>query len=147
MELIGKKSDENSGKLLGKQCRYTSGCRSTGAFDPARRRKGLSIIHSQLFDTREKGPSRGNQKALVGAPKRKAAMQERWPNEWHDIEHHGAVAKAPPCLQSTHRTPMPQQSSSSTREEEGCSVLMEDRRRQSVAFENVAKEMLRYLGE
>ena len=72
-------------------------------------------------------------------------MQERWPNEWHDMEYQGAVTKAPPCPESTLRTPLPQQSSSSTREEEGRWVLMEDRRRQSVAFENVAKEMLRYL--
>ena len=71
-------------------------------------------------------------------------MQERWPNEWHDIEYQGAVGKAPSCPERTLRTPLPQQSSSSTREEEGRWVLMEDRRRQSVAFENVAKEMLRY---
>ena len=37
--------------------------------------------------------------------------------------------------------------SSLAREEEGRSVLMEDRRRQSVAFENAAKEMLKYLEE
>ena len=42
-------------------------------------------------------------------------------------------------------TQLPQQSSSSAREEEGCWVLMEDMRRRSVAFENVAKEMLKYL--
>ena len=57
------------------------------------------------------------------------------------IEYQGAVAKAPPCPESTLRTPLPQQSSSSTRDW----VLMEDRRRQSSAFKNVAKDMLRSL--
>ena len=72
-------------------------------------------------------------------------MQERWPNERHGIEYQGAVAKAPPCPESALRTPLPEESSSSTKEEESRWVLMEDRRRQSFAFENVAKEMLRYL--
>ena len=77
-------------------------------------------------------------------PRCRAATQERWPNEWHDIEYHGAVAKAPPCPEKTLNTPLPAQSSSSAREEEGRWLLMEHRRRQSVAFENVAKEMLKY---
>ena len=72
-------------------------------------------------------------------------MQDRWATEWHDIEYQGAVAKARPCPESTLRTWLPQQSSSSTREEEGRWVLMEDRRRRNVAFENLAKEMLIYL--
>ena len=55
------------------------------------------------------------------------------------------MAKALPCPESTLGTPLPHQSSSSTREEEGRWVLMEDRQRQSAAFETVAKEMLRYL--
>ena len=43
-------------------------------------------------------------------------------------------------------TPLPQQSSpSATEEDEGHWVLMEDRRRRSVAFDKLAKEMLRYL--
>ena len=45
----------------------------------------------------------------------------------------------------TPKTPLPQQSSSSAgEEEEDHWVLMEDRRRRRVAFENLAKEMLRY---
>ena len=45
----------------------------------------------------------------------------------------------------TPKTPLPQQSSSSAgeEEEEDHWVLMEDRRRRRVAFENLAKEMLR----
>ena len=46
----------------------------------------------------------------------------------------------------TLTTPLPQQSSpSATEEDEGHWVLMEDSRRRSVAFEKLAKEMLRYL--
>ena len=57
----------------------------------------------------------------------------------------GAMAKAPSCPDRTPKTPLLQQSSSSSRGEEGRRVLMEDRRRRGVAFENLAKEMLRYL--
>ena len=49
-------------------------------------------------------------------------------NEWHDIEYQGAMAKDPPCPGRTLKKPLPQQSSSSAREE-GHWVLMEDRRR------------------
>ena len=44
-------------------------------------------------------------------------------NEWYDLEYQGAEAKAPPCSDSTLQTTLPQQSSSSAREEEdplGC---------------------------
>ena len=54
-------------------------------------------------------------------------------------------AQAPPYPDRTLQTPVPRQSSSSAGEEEDHWVLMEDRRRRRVAFENLAKEMLRYL--
>ena len=54
------------------------------------------------------------------------------------------MAKAPPYTETTLQTPLPQQSPSSAEEEEGHWVLMEDRRRRGIAFENLAKEMLRY---
>ena len=47
------------------------------------------------------------------------------------------------CPDRTLQTPLPQQSSSSAREEEGRWVLMEDRRRRGIAFEKLASEMLR----
>ena len=55
------------------------------------------------------------------------------------------MAIAPPYPEMTLRTPLPQQSSSSAGEEGGHWVLMEDRRRRNVAFENLAKEMPQYL--
>ena len=76
---------------------------------------------------------------------RDGARQENGQNEWYDLEYQGARAKAPPCPNSTLQRHLPQQSSSSAREEEDHWVLMEDRRRQRIAFENLAKEMLRYL--
>ena len=82
------------------------------------------------------------QKTVVGEAGRDVARQEIGQNEWHYIEYQGARAKAPPCPDRTLQTPLPQQSSSSAREEEGHWVLMEDRRRRSVAFENLVKEML-----
>ena len=63
-------------------------------------------------------------------------MQERWPDEWQNIEYHGVVAKVPKCPDMTLTTPLPQQSSSS---------VDENRRRRSAAFANVAKEMIIYL--
>ena len=55
------------------------------------------------------------------------------------------MAKAPPCSERTLKTPLPQQSSPSSREEGGHWVAMEDRRRRSVAFEKMAKSLLKYL--
>ena len=75
----------------------------------------------------------------------RVAVQERRQNEWHAVGYQGAVAKAHPCPERTPRTPLPQQSSSSAREEEVRWVLMEDRRRRIVAFVNLAKEMHRDL--
>ena len=55
-------------------------------------------------------------------------------------------AKAPPCPNSTLQTPLSQQSSSSAREEDHCELREERRRRRRrIAFENLAKGMLRYL--
>ena len=59
-------------------------------------------------------------------------------NEWYDLECQGARAKAPPCPNSTPQIPLPQQSSSSAREEEDHLELREDRRRRRIAFENLA---------
>ena len=70
---------------------------------------------------------------------------KRGQNEWYVFEYQGASAKAPPCPGSTLQTLLPQQSSSSAREAEDHWVLMEDRRRRRIAFESLAKEMLRYL--
>ena len=49
--------------------------------------------------------------------------------------------------EETLRTPLPQQSSSSSRDEESQWVSVEDRRRRRVAFEETVKRMLRYLEE
>ena len=76
---------------------------------------------------------------------RNGTRQENGQNEWYDLEYQGARAKAQPCFDSTFQTPLPQPSSSSAREEEDSGYLMEDRRRRRIAFETLAKEMLRYL--
>ena len=47
------------------------------------------------------------------------ARQESGRNEWYDLGYQGAKAKAPHCSNSTLQNPLPQQSSSSVREEEG----------------------------
>ena len=70
---------------------------------------------------------------------------EGWLQVEGDLEYQGAKAEAPPCPNSTLPTPLPQQSSSSAREEEDHWEVMEARRRRRIAFENLAKSMLRYL--
>ena len=97
--------------------------------------RGGSFIF-QLFDTSEK------QDHFVWG--KNGAQQESGQNEWHDIEYQGEMAKAPLCPERTLKTPLPQQSSLSSREEEVYWVAMEDRRRRSIAFKKVAKRMLRY---
>ena len=52
--------------------------------------------------------------------------------------------KSSQCPRSTLQTPLPQQSSSSVREEEDLWEVMEERRWRRIAFENLAKGMLRY---
>ena len=106
-------------------------------------RRGSNVF--QLFNTSEK-PNHfvASRRRRLENQGRDGARQENGQNEWHDIEYQGARAKAPPCNETTLQTPLLQQSSSSAGEEEGHWVLMEDRRRRRVAFENQAKEMLRY---
>ena len=63
----------------------------------------------------------------------------------HDIKYQGAMAKAPPCPERNLETPMPQQSSPLSREEESQWVAVKDRRSRGVAFEETAEDILRYL--
>ena len=60
------------------------------------------------------------------------------------LGYQGAKAKTPPSPNSTLQTPLPQQSSSSAREEDHWE-LREQRRWRRTAFENLAKSVLRYL--
>ena len=89
----------------------------------------------QLFDTTEKPNHQARDDAKQGSGR----------NEWYDLGCQCARAKAPPCPCSTLQTPLPQKSSSSAREEEDHWELREERRRRRIAFENLAKSMLRYL--
>ena len=87
-------------------------------------RRGSYIF--QLFDTLEK-------------PKHFVASRRRW------LKSQGKkTATSPPCPERTLKTPLPQQSSPSFREEEGQWVLMEDRRTRGFAFEKNCKNDWRY---
>ena len=99
----------------------------------------------QLFDTSEKLHHIEANRKNVGESGKNGAQQESWQDEWHDIEYQGAIAKAPPCPERTLKTPLPLQSSPSSREEEGQWVAMEDSRRRSIACEKMAKRMLKFL--
>ena len=100
----------------------------------------------QLFDTSEK-PNHfvASRRRWLESQGRDTARQENWRNEWYELGYQGARAKAPPCPNGTLQTPLPQQSSSSAREEEDHWEVMEDWRRRRIAFENLAKGILRYL--
>ena len=105
--------------------------------------RGSNIF--QLFDTSEK-PNHfvASRRRWLESQGRNGARQEIGQNEWYDLEHQGAKAKAPPSLDSTLQTPLPQQSSSSARAEEGHWVVMEDSRRRRIAFVYLGNGMLRY---
>ena len=57
------------------------------------------------------------------------------------------MAEAPPCPERTLKTPLPQQGSSPSRDEESQWVSVEDRCRRRVAFEETANRMPRYLDD
>ena len=113
------------GDYSGRMCRYKSGDCGFGALDGARRSRGLSEVHLEvrhkkrqqyfpvLRDKREKGPFRGKQKALVGAPRREGGLARKLKSEWQDTKTQGTVATAPPCPDRAMKTPLPQHSSSS----------------------------------
>ena len=63
----------------------------------------------------------------------------------NDIGYQGVMATDPPCSERTLKTPLPQQGSPSSRDEEGHWISVEDRRRRRVTFEKTAKRMLRYV--
>ena len=93
----------------------------------------------QLFDTSEK-------------PNHFVASRRRWLESQGKMVHGKRVGKTSGMIlsikeqwqkprrtpNSTLQTPLPQQSSSSARDEEGRWVLMEDRRRRGIAFEKLA---------
>ena len=54
------------------------------------------------------------------------------------------MAKVPPCPEKTLKTLLPQQSSTSSRDGKDQWISVEHRRRRRVAFDEVAKRMLRY---
>ena len=79
---------------------------------------------------------------MVGESGKKAAQQERWQTEWHDTKYQGVMAKALPCSERTFKTPLPQQGSPSSRDEESQCVAVEDKRGWRVAFEETARGIL-----
>ena len=65
-------------------------------------------------------------------------------NEWQVIQCQGVMARDPPCPERTLKTPLPQQSSPSSRDQESQCVVVEDRRRRRFAVEETAGCMQRY---
>ena len=73
----------------------------------------------QLLNTSEKQDYfLANRKRWLESHVKNGAQQESGQNEWHDVEHQGVMAKAPPCPDRTLITPLPQQSSPSGWDEE-----------------------------
>ena len=107
------------------------------------KRRGSSIC--MIFDTKEKnGHFVASRRRWLKYQGERVALQESWQNDWQDIKCEGIVAKAPPCPERTVRTPLPQQSASSNREEHSQWSLVEIRRKRRAAFEETAKRMLTY---
>ena len=102
-------------------------------------RRGSNIF--QFFDTEEKKDHFvASRRRWLEHQGERVALQESWQHEWQDIEYQGIMAKAPRCPERTLKTPMPQQSSPSSRDEEGQWISGEDRRRRRVLFEETARE-------
>ena len=107
-------------------------------------RGGSNIF--QLFGTAEKKDHFvASRKRWLQSQGEKATEQESWQNEWHGIWVPRRNGESSPCPERTLKTPMPQQSSPSSRDEESQWVAVEDKRRRRVAFEETAKDILRYL--
>ena len=81
------------------------------------RRRGNRIFEN--FSTKEEldhiVASRNRSMEYQG---KSVAQQERSQSDLKDVNYEGTMARAPPCPERRMRTPLPQQSSSSTREEE-----------------------------
>ena len=156
MEFVGKKGHGDSGRLPRNVRQYKSGHRGFGAHDGTRKRRGLSQLHTE-YSTR--GGS--NIFQLVDTAEQKdhfVASRRRWLESQRKqqsknvgkmsgmiFKYQGVMAKAPPCPERTLQTPMPQQSSLPSRDEESQWVAVEERRRRRVAFEETARSVLRYL--
>ena len=81
------------------------------------RRRGSRIV--EICSTKEKSdPSVASRNRWLECRGQRVAQQERWPSDLQDVNYEGTMAKAPPCPERRMRTPLPQQSSSSTKEEE-----------------------------
>ena len=107
---------------------------------------GRGSIIFQLFNTPEKtNHFVASRRRWLESQGRDDARQDSGRNDRYDLGYQGARAKVPPCPNSTLQTPLPQQSSSSAREEEDHWDVREERQRRRIAFENLAKGMLRYL--
>ena len=106
--------------------------------------RGFSRVF-QLFDTSEK-PNHfvASRRRWLESQGRNGARQESGQNEWHIKEQ---WQKAPPCPDRTLTTPLPPQSSSSAKEEEVHWVLIADRRRRCIAFENFGQGNAEILGQ
>ena len=62
-------------------------------------------------------------------------MAESGQNDWQDVDYEAIMAEAAPCPERSMKTPLPQQRTSSTMEEESPWIPVEDRRKRRVALE------------
>ena len=112
----------------------------------AMKRTGLSEVHPEVLDERsfltqqrKKDHFAASRRRWLESQGKKARQQESWQNEWHDMKYQGEMANAPPCPERTLKTPMPQQSSPSSGDEESQWVAVDDRRKRRVAVEETAR--------
>ena len=106
-------------------------------------RRGSSIF--EIFHTRNRTISWQAEGVGWSTKERGSALRERCPDVWQDIKYQGIMAKAPPCPERSMKTPLPQQSSYSTGDEESQWISVEDRRRRRAVFGEMAQRMLRCL--
>ena len=81
------------------------------------KRRGSRIF--EIFSTREKSDRLvASRKCWLEYQGKRVAQQERSHSDLRDVNYEGTLVKAPPCPERRMRTLLPQQSSSSTMEEE-----------------------------
>ena len=102
------------------------------------RRRGSRIF--EIFSTKRKLTTEWQAETAGWSTKERVAQQERWLSDLQDVDHEGTMAKAFPCPERRMWTPLPQQSSSSAREEESQWISAEDKRKWCVASRRRPKE-------
>ena len=132
--------EKRSGQLSGKVYRYKSGNQDLGG---ARRSRGLSELYPKEAAVFFRSSTQKRKRTILWQAEGVGCSTKK--RGWLCKKAGNNGKKASPCPETTMKTPLPHQSSSSTRDDERQWISVEDGRKRRVALEEAAKRMLRYL--